>query len=342
MQRANLAAMNKTIAQLLDDDRDWFNWINGMWVSMTVLRFLYESKLLEQLGEAPVSFESLSAAMGIPVDKLERLAAYFAAQGVLDMPGDGTVAHNRHSRRLLEEMDTVGVCLHALGAGTPMHEALRQGRTPHQLRYGKPVFEYLAGDPETAKNFAGLMSLLTSLANRFVFSQHRFESFELAVDVGGNHGELLFALLQYYPQARGVLFDLPEVTHKVAESVRKSEYGGRIEIVGGDFFASVPAADLYLLKMILHDWSDEECVRILGSIRAAIRPQGRLAVIETLLPETPCPHPANNLDIAMMVWGTGHERKRSGFEALFAKSGFRLDRITENPDGPSVIEAVPV
>jgi hypothetical protein len=145
-----------------------------------------------------------------------------------------------------------------------------------------------------------------------------------------------------HPESRGVLFDLPEVTAMVADSVRAAAHGDRVEIVGGSFFESVPEADLYLLKMILHDWSDPECVKILESIRKAIRPGGRIAVIDHVKPETPRPHSANAMDIAMLVWDTGKERKRSEFEELFEASGFRLDRLTENANGPGVIEAVPV
>jgi hypothetical protein len=123
--------------------------------------------------------------------------------------------------------------------------------------------------------------------------------------------------------------------------VRTSAQGDRIDIVGGDFFESVPAGDLYLLKMVLHDWNDAECVAILKNVRAAMLPHGRVAVIEFLLPEVPAATGVHVMDVAMMIWATGRERRLSEFEALFAQAGFRVDRITENPKGQSVIEAVP-
>lgn len=334
--------MYETLGQRLDDPAEWFRFVHKTWTMATMLRFLPESKLLEHIGDEPVSFTDLAKATGITPDKLARIADFFAAEGLLELTDDGKVSHTKRSRYLRANMDGLVVTMHALDAGTKMTEALQQDKTPYEVRYGKPVFDYLAEQPEIARKFAGFMSFMTSIVNSFVFSNHEFRPFELAVDVGGSHGELLLELLSLHPGSKGVLFDLPEVTAIVADSIRAAEQGERVEIVAGDFFKSVPKADLYLLKMILHDWNDDECVKILGSIRAAIRPEGRIAVLDYVKPETPGPSPAYSLDIAMLVYGTGRERKRSEFEALFEASGFRLDRLTENPAGPCVIEAVPV
>jgi hypothetical protein len=128
----------------------------------------------------------------------------------------------------------------------------------------------------------------------------------------------------------------------VADGIKAAPEGDRVEVVGGSFFEEVPKADLYLIKMILHDWDDAECVKILETIRKAIPLGGRIAVIDYLLPEVPTPTEGLSMDLAMMIWDTGQERKLSEFEALFAAAGFRLDRVSENPHGQSVIEAVPV
>lgn len=124
-------------------------------------------------------------------------------------------------------------------------------------------------------------------------------------------------------------------------AVKSAEHGERVKFIGGDFFTSVPdGGDLYLLKMILHDWDDEECINILKSIRAAIAPGGRVTVIDYVLPEVPQPHPSNSMDLWMMIWATGRERKLSEFKLLFDAAGFSFDRVTKNPEGQSVIEAV--
>jgi hypothetical protein len=187
------------------------------------------------------------------------------------------------------------------------------------------------------------MSRTTAILEMFVFANHRFEPFELAVDVGGSHGRLMMALLKNYPETHGIVFDLPNTAEQASAIIAESSVADRIEARGGDFFKSVPeGGDLYLLKQILHDWGDEDCVKILGSIRAAIADRGRLAVIEFLLPDAGVHHPGFAMDIHMMVLSTGRERTLAEYEALLEAAGFRLDRVTENPKGQSVAEFVPV
>jgi hypothetical protein len=153
----------------------------------------------------------------------------------------------------------------------------------------------------------------------------------------------MMALLRHYPDTRGIVFDLPETAEQAAATIAAAPVADRIEARGGDFFAAVPAGgDLYLLKQILHDWGDEDCVRILRSIRAAISERGRLAVIEYLLPDACEHHSGFAMDIHMMVLSTGRERTLSDYEALLEAAGFRLDRVTGNPRGQSVAEAIPV
>jgi hypothetical protein len=194
-----------------------------------------------------------------------------------------------------------------------------------------------------ADDFARFMSLTTKQAEQFVFARHEFAPFKVAVDVGGNHGSLLLGLLELQPQARGILFDLPEVVALARPALDAHPCGARVEVAGGSFFEKVPAGgDLYLLKQILHDWDDERCVAILRNVRAAIAPDGRLAVVDRLMPEQVRPHPAYNMDLYMLLLLGAKERRLSEFEALFAQSGFRPGRVTEDPNVPSVIEALPV
>jgi hypothetical protein len=265
---------------------------------------------------------------------------FLAAEEVVTLLPDGRVAHTPRSRTLPSIKSALACCAIGFEAGVPLDAALREGVTPYEYRFGKPVFEHLAEHPDTAAVFASFMAYLTTLVEEFVFTHHEFVPFEVAVDVGGSHGGLLRNLLARHPAARGIVFDLPEVAQMVADQVISAEHGDRIEVVGGDFFAAVPAADLYLLKMILHDWNDEECIVILRSIRSAMAPGGRIAVIDHVMPEVPRPHPANAMDIAMLVWATGRERTLAEFSALFGAADFRFDRLTENPLGQSVIEAV--
>lgn len=160
--------------------------------------------------------------------------------------------------------------------------------------------------------------------------------FEQAVDVGGSRGTLIEALLARSPQARGILFDLPDVIAAVKPGLTHD----RIDAVGGSFFESVPEGDLYLLKLILHDWDDARSEAILRTIRAAIRPNGRVAIIDTLLPDAVSPDPGYLFDLNMMVMTGGRERSAGAFGALLERTGFQVESVTTTPTPFGIVQAV--
>ena len=333
--------MDETIGQRLDDPAGFFRWINHAALSIAVLKTAVETNLCGHLGVVPVTIEDLAARCDLPTDKLRRLVDYLACEDVVTLSPDGRVSATDRSRRVGDLASMIMVQARNAEVGPSLLEGLRRDVSAYEACFGKPVFAHLPEQPAMAAHFSDFMGFLTRRVEEFVFSKHEFRPFERAVDVGGSHGDLLKGLLARHPRARGVLFDLPGTAALVADAIRASAQGDRIEIVGGDFFASVPSGDLYLIKMVLHDWNDAECVSILKNVRASIASQGRVAVIDYLLPERAERSAGQFMDIAMMVWATGRERRLSEFEALFEQSGFRVDRVTRNPDGQSVIEAVP-
>jgi hypothetical protein len=114
-------------------------------------------------------------------------------------------------------------------------------------------------------------------------------------------------------------------------------------LVGGDFFAEVPSGgDAYVLAQILHDWDDERCVEILKQCRRAIRDDGKLLVVELVLPEGQEQFFGKWLDLHMLVLLGARERTAAEYNALFHAAGFDLTKVNAMPAGPSVVEAVPV
>jgi hypothetical protein len=290
----------------------------------------------------------MAAAGGFDAATLTRMLDYLASQEVLLRDHDGRYAHTPFSRMLRSDhASNLQAFLHttstSLETGAVMHEALRTGMLAQQVRHGMGYFEYLEANTAHGEAFARFMTATTTDSEQFILARHDFRPFDLAIDVGGNHGSLLLRLLADHRDAHGIVFDLPEVIERAESHLANHPLRGRIDLIGGSFFDAVPSGgDLYLLKQILHDWEDEECVAILRAVRAAIAPHGRLAVVDRLMPEAPTPHPAYYMDVFMLMLLGGKERTRSEFEALFEQSGFRLDRVTEDPNFPCVIEAVPV
>jgi hypothetical protein len=220
-----------------------------------------------------------------------------------------------------------------------LHETIRTGRPAFELVYQAPFFKHLAEHPDDAAVFNAAMSSLPAFITAFV-EAYDFSSFERIVDVGGGHGAKLAAILSANPRVRGTLYDLPGVVAGAHAALRNT-IGDRCEIVGGDFFEVVPAgADAYLLSGIIHDWDDEAAVKILRNCRRAIRPDGGLLLVETVL--TPSSDPSRALmDVLMMVLTGGRERTEEEFGSLLRVAGFSLTRVIPTL-GASILESRPV
>jgi hypothetical protein len=145
---------------------------------------------------------------------------------------------------------------------------------------------------------------------------------------------LLTGVLEAYPTMLGVLFDLP---HVIA-GARKSD---RLEFASGDFFTGVPSGgDAYIMKHIIHDWDDERALTILKNIKKAMKPGGRVLVVEAVIAEGNNQDFGKLLDIEMLVSPGGKERTAAEYEELFSRAGLRLTRIVPTKSPYSVIEAV--
>jgi hypothetical protein len=334
--------VSRTIGEMLDRPQELQSWLHEITGLQAMLHAIASTRLLDQWDTQSVPLRELAARVGIEEALLGRLINLLASQGVLDIAPDGAICHTPRSRALQAMRSSIMVHQMSLQSGLRLGEAMRAGKTAFEVCFGQPVFEYLAANPEQADYFAQRMSQITVHDEPLILEQLEFEPFRLAVDIGGSHGTLLLGLLAKYPDARGIVFDLPDVAARAAERLRTHPQGHRIETVGGDFLRSVPAGgDLYLVKQILHNWDDAQCISILKSVRDAIVPGGRLVVIDRLLPETIAPDMAFVWDLLMMIWSTGRERSLSRFRELLGSAGFAVDKVTVNAGRMSVIEAIP-
>jgi hypothetical protein len=175
-----------------------------------------------------------------------------------------------------------------------------------------------------------------------IIEAYDFSGIERIADVGGGHGFLLASILQHYPKLRGVLFDRPEVIAGVPKA-RFEGLDSRISLESGSFFERVSdGCDAYIMRGIIHDWSDEHCKTILRLMREKLPKRGRVLVCEMVVSDDPAPSPAKMLDIEMLVMTVGgKERTAEEFDALFTSSGFRLSRIVPTSRPISVVEALP-
>ncbi|HSU55102.1 MAG TPA: methyltransferase, partial [Candidatus Dormibacteraeota bacterium] len=205
-----------------------------------------------------------------------------------------------------------------------------------------PIFDYFGKNPELASLFSETMVGFHGAEPAAVAAAYDFSKLKTIVDVGGATGHLLTTVLAHAPAARGILFDLPHVLRDAPAVIQSRGLTDRVTLDPGSFFDRVPArADAYLLSHIIHDWSEAQCLTILGHCRRAINSEGRLLLIEMVLPCDNTPHPGKILDMVMMVGPGGQERTEQEYSTLLAKAGFRMTRVIPTESAVSIIEAVP-
>jgi hypothetical protein len=220
--------------------------------------------------------------------------------------------------------------------------SVQTGKTGFEKALGMPVFDFLSQHPDEASYFSEAMVGFHGAEPPAVADAYDFSNSKVVVDVGGASGNMLAAILSKYPGPRGVLFDRPHVVHDAPALLKARGVQDRVTINAGNFFESVPdGGDIYLMSHIIHDWNEEQCLSILGHCRKVIKPDGRLLLVEMVLPAGDTPHPGKVLDIVMLVFPGGQERTEAEYGSLLGKAGFRLSRVVPTASAVSIVEAVP-
>jgi O-methyltransferase domain len=216
--------------------------------------------------------------------------------------------------------------------------SVRTGENAFRHGQGVSVFEWYQQNPRRAEIFDGAMTDFSRQETEAMLSAYDFRGLQHLVDVGGCRGELLQRVLHANGHLRGTLYDQPQV---VATAELTLELAKRLVVQGGDFFREVPVgADAYLLKHIIHDWGDDACRTILGHIRAAMAPGGRVLIVEQVIPPGNTPFPGKLLDLNMLVMTEGgRERTAEDYAALLDSAGLQLNRIVPTASPVSVVEA---
>lgn len=219
-------------------------------------------------------------------------------------------------------------------------ETVKTGRPGLDLAYGMPFFEYLTKHPEPAATFFEGMTNFSSVEGPAVAAAYDFGPFQTVCDVGGGHGLLLALILERNRTARGVLLDQAHVVEQARTQAALRGVVDRVRFESGDMFQEVPRGmDTYVLKRILHDWSDAECGRILSHCRRGVNAGGKLLVVEQVILEDGDSRAARLMDLEMMVLLGGRERTGEDFRRILAEAGWRLSRIVPTASPMYILEA---
>jgi SAM-dependent methyltransferase len=323
--------------------------ITGGWTAQAVY-VACKLGIPDQLAGGPLPANEVARRVDANPDATFRLMRALASEGTLRQRRDGRFELTSTGKALRtgtpgsmrdfvlwighpKRWEDWGHLLHTVQTGEPATEMLR----------GMPVFEYLETDPELAEAFNTAMTSGSEFVIYSTLAAYDFGGYRTIIDVGGGHGRLLSRILAKTPNARGVLFDLPSVVDGAPAELKSAGVMDRCEVVGGSFFESVPeGGDAYVLKSILHDWSDDDVERILRNVRAAIAPGGKLVLLESVLPERTSSDIGVMFDLEMMVALHGRERTRAEWTAVLRRAGFELSRVVDTAGPVAVIEAAPV
>jgi SAM-dependent methyltransferase len=308
-----------------------------------------ELGIADLLEDGPRRIDDLARAASAHGPSLYRLLRLLASEGVFVELDDGRFAttplagplrtHAPDSLRQRAIFDGTECNWRAWGGLT--HSA-RTGRPAFDHTMGTRFFDHLRQHREDGARFDALMAEQTNAWAPAIIAACDLADSGTLVDVGGGHGTLLAAILTEHASVRGVLYDVPHVVEAARPRLAAAPFAGRCEAVAGDFFTGVPdGGDTYLLKNILHDWDDQECVTILRNCRRAMATGGRLLVVEVIIPPSNQPHYGHYFDLNMLVLLTGRERSETEYRALFDAAGFGLSRVIPTASDASVLEGRP-
>jgi hypothetical protein len=334
---------------LFGTDNDYaqmFQMIIGFGISQVVHTAALYS-LAEHLSETARSAEEIAQKESLNVDATFRLLRACASLGLVTYDGHSKFTATPLLKTLhMDDPNSLrGTALAQPSAGIwrpwgNLSDAIRTGEPQAVAALGQSSWEYYADHPAEAQAFTESMNRFTAGVARDAARLIDTRSVDLAVDIGGASGTLVLALMSANPGLRGVVFDLP---HVVPDALKTADLAGlqdRFSVVGGDFFKSIPAADFYLLKWILHDWADDNCITILRNCRKSIRPGGRLIVVEMLVDKIGLPGIAPLADPTMMVALGGRERSLDEYTALLATADFGVTDVVHTSTPFVLIEAI--
>lgn len=287
-------------------------------------------------------------------------------------------AHEPSLKRLLIALVTIGVCRKADGdrfaltaIGVPLAatsnpsirgfaifegemlwrwwgglgESIRTGKTGPELAGIVDPFDLMAQSPEEVEIFNQAMVSLTRVVTPAVLAAYDFSGIGRLIDVGGGFGELLAGILKAHPAMRGIVFDLARCAEGAKRQFATAGVGERASFVEGNFFEKIPAgSDALILKSIIHDWNDGLGKKILRNCRAALAANGKLLLVERLMPDDPADNPADRSqamsDLNMLRGLGGAELTADGYGTLLGEAGFCLTKVL--PAGRfHVLEALP-
>lgn len=309
------------------------------------------------LADQPLGIREISARTGTDTGSLARLLRSLTVFGVFrEHPGQvfalTSVGEALTSGHPSSALPTALLVSGEFGdAWGQLLETVRTGSSPFERILDTSLFAYMETEQGSSlrETFDDSQKYGLVLELDEILKLVDFSPYNTIIDIGGGEGTFLKRILDRCPDSTGVIFDLPGSVSLANSRPAEDQLSGRYTMVPGSFFEDVPeGGDLYLLSHILHDWDDENAVRILRTCRRAMASQSTLMIIDLIAPEAGQAdqglHTAALMDLYMLslFGGTGgQERTAEQVGDLLAKAGFRVAEVRALPSGMHVIRAIP-
>jgi O-methyltransferase domain/Dimerisation domain len=320
--------------------------LTGGWVAQMITA-VTDLGVADALAGGPLPIKDLAGRVGADPDALGRVLRALITKGIFAHRADGRYELTPMAE-LLRSDAPLSLAALAQWIGAPQEhehwskltEALRTGVSPVSALRGKPYFDYLRDEPEFSRVFNQAMVNLSAYLDGPLVTSYDFSRYKTVVDVAGGHGRLLAAILASAPDARGVLFDLPDVVAGAQPLLEEMRVADRVQLALGSFFEEVPAGgDAYVLKHIIHDWCDHDALRILRNVRRAAACGAKLLLIETVIPDDHGEFRGKLTDVAMLVFNGGRERTAQEYRRLLDNAGFEMVEVLGTGTEFSIVEA---
>jgi hypothetical protein len=325
--------------------------VQGLMVSKA-LQAVAELGIADLLADSAKTVEELARATSTNPSALFRLLRAMASLGIFRQNESGLFENTTLSEPLRSDssMSIRDYVIYAANEGNErawmqLMSVLKTEKPSFAEANGCELWDYFQQHPDLGERFNRAMTSLASGNTQMVLRAYDFSPFKTLIDVGGGQGQLLAGILKACPNMRGTLFDLPAVVQGAQAYFAAQGVGDRCTVVAGDAFSSIPAGfEAYVLKNVLHDWSDDRCALLLERVRTAIPPQGKLIIVDTVMVPGNEPHPAKWSDLHMMVAVGGRERTEEDFRRLLKRCDFSLTMakpLLPPTIAMGIVEAIP-
>jgi len=319
--------------------------LGGYWITQAIY-VAAELGIADLLVNGPLTVEELANHSNADSKALYRVLRALASAGIFSENGDRTFSLTPLADNLRSDIPGSQRSFAIMSGaeffqtwGSLLH-SVRTGEDAFSKVYGKPFFQYMTENPERHRLYDAAMNGIHDFETEPVINAYDFSRFRSLVDIGGGNGLQLAKILKRNSVLNGILFDLPAVAESARPVISDFCLNGRCQIIGGDFFSSVPpGADAYIMRHVIHDWEDDMSVTILRNCRDAMNPGGKVLVVESVIPEGNIPCFGKWLDL-MMLLVKGIERTESQYRQLFKAAGLKLNRIVTTEHEISIIEGI--